>query len=398
MNQSDAETREKLVDTSPEFASLSQAVDALDSVRPAEGKPTFQFAFTLFRPGPWWPTNLDAFPVLPFDTAMSVPEGTGDNPFVIAVNEDRTPDVQALIVADYVISILRRQDVTAKVAKDEADITDLIDGIDQLDLLSKADAYALARAMRAGHRDEVAITLTRWGFGIQTCVFQPMLTRAAFAARTNFFAWCYNSLPVIRQSVDKVVAVTVGLGHRAVGPSEHVRRVVEQSTTDARTATFVAHAVRDSLLMGAGALVIDQSVGVPQVRVVRPDRLDLGNDRPNGQILESDETGIWRPVDALVIPGIEQRAPSYPASLLEPWSLSLATIARMRANADRFEATLPPENERSAAAASLAETVVVARDVANRAEGSLESHLSQLLSDFEQPNHPLYFPGHERWP
>lgn len=378
-----------------------EAVRTLGGVPASDGKPVFEFRFTHFRPSPFWPTDLNAFPVLDYERELAPPDGSPAAPFVIAVNEGHDIDTQVLAATDYVISILRRQAGVLEVQAGEREIESLVDSASEMDVLSRSESIALARAMRAGQSNEVRLSLSRWGFGVHATFSSTWLDRPGFVGRSRFFAQCYNSLPPIRRAIDRIVSATIGNGPRVSGSSEDLRVLIEQGSQDARMSAYAAHAVRDALLIGAGALEISMDYGFPRPRLIRPDRLVLqkAGDGENRTFVvgEADDQGNVRKVNALVLPGQEQPGSSYPCSILEPWSYSLHTILQFRADAENAEATLPPETERSPAARSLATSVVLLRRLADQSEEQIESYLGRLTQDFDIPAQPLYLRGRELW-
>jgi hypothetical protein len=388
----------KPASTGDPFRHLESAADVLTTTAPP-GSRTLFFALTLFEPDPFWRADLDAFPVLRYQEQEAIPpEGTPDDPFVFAINTSRNGDAQLLVATDYLVSTLRRQEVAEGVRQHETPASSLLGASQHLDRLSRAESLALARAVQLGLRDEVAAVLSRWAVGVQVSVARSWLDRLAFASRVPFYARAYNSLPVIREAIDRMVSATVGVGPRAAGPSEEVRAFVEAATTDARMTTFVAHALRDAFLFGAGALVTDVRFGLPLMRLVRPDRLELLEGGQGTAVREYHHDGSSEVVEALVLSGVSQPGGPYPASTLEPWCLTLHAAMSLTASADDMEAKLPPIGERSPAAQALAQTVEISRLLGQEAATSLGELMRPLHAELPGPRYPLYLRGHESWP
>jgi hypothetical protein len=379
------------------FRHLESAAAILTTPAPL-GSRTLFFVLTLFEPDPFWRADLDAFPVLRYRDQEAVPpEGTPDDPFVIAINSSRNGDAQLLVATGYLVSTLRRQDVAEGVRRHDADAASFLGASQRLDRVSRAESLALARAVRQGLGNEVAAVFSRWGVGVQVAVRTSWLDRPAFASRVAFYARAYNTVPEIRDAIDRLVSATVGVGPRVAGPSEEVRAIVEGATTDARMTTFVAHAMRDMFLFGTGALVTDTRFGLPLMRLVRPDRLELLEGDSNA-VREHRDDGSSEVVEALVLTGVSQPGGPYAASTLEPWCLTLHAAMSLAASADEMEAKLPPVEARSPAAQALARTVEISRQLGQEAAASLGELLRPLFAELPAPRYPLYLRGHESWP
>lgn len=384
------------IEPSAPHPALINAIQTLDGVPNLRGMPIFEFRFAHFRPSPFWPQDINAFPILDYTRDPAPPDGSARSPFIIAVNETQDVDAQLLAATDYVVSILRRQSGVAEVQQGERPIESLVNSADDMDALSRAESMALARGMRAGQTDEVRFALSRWGFGVKATFTTGWLDRAGFVGRIPFFARCYNTLPFVRDAVDRIVSATVGQGGRVVGPSETVRILIEQGSQDARLTAYLAHALRDAILMGAGALELGLDYGLPRPRLIRPERLILGNANAP-ETLEVDNEGNTRVVNVALLPGQYQPGSVYPSSILEAWSYSLLVILSFQANAESMEAMLPPASERSAAATGLAQTVELTRRIADQFEDNIKGHLSGITRDFDIPRQPLYLRGRELW-
>lgn len=380
------------------FRHLQTAADILTTEAPPGGRTLF-FELTLFEPDPFWRPDLDAFPVLRYQGHEAVPpEGSRDDPFIFAIGGTRNGDAQLLVATDYLVSTLRRQDVAEGVRQHETDASSLVGASQRLDRISRAESVALARAVRLGLHDEVAAVLSRWGVGVRVVVRRSWLDRLAFTSRVRFYARAYNSLPVIRDAIDRLVSATVGVGPRAAGPSEEVRAFVEAATADARMTTFVAHAMRDAFLFGAGAVVTDVRFGLPLMRLIRPDRLELLEGGRGDAVREHLDDGSSEIVEALLLAGVPQPGSPYPASTLEPWCLTLHAAMSLTASADEMEAKLPPVEQRSPAAQALAQTVEISRQLGQEAATSLGDLLRPLFAELPDARYPLYLRGHESWP
>jgi hypothetical protein len=223
------------------------------------------------------------------------------------------------------------------------------------------------------------------------------LDRDGFASRVPFFGRCYNSLDFVRGAVDRIVSLTVGHGGRFSGTSELVRNLIEQASQDARMSSFLAHAVRDSLVMGAGALALEVSFGAIRPRLLRPDKIELIPDDPT-HVIEIDGGGFRTRVRALLLPGQVQPGSIYPASILEAWAYSMKAILAFRADVDQGETILPRPEERSEAAKAFANSLDLTRAVADQYQQGIEPSFVSIGRDFEPPGSPPYFRGHEQWP
>lgn len=382
------------------FTQLARTAELFSGVDIAQGRRVFHFVFSLFQPDPMWPANLHAFPVPTYAAGRPIPpDGSRLNPVVIAVNVKLGDDQQALAVADYVVATLRRQAVVEDVLAGRTNLASLPDGVSDLDRLSHSEALATARALRAGRQDEIAIAISPWGFGLHVEVSPSWLPdRDAFAARVAFFGRCYNELPIVRDAVDRIVSATVGVGPRVSSTSEGVRRFVERAASDAKAGLYAAQAVRDAVLMGGGAIVMEFESGMPHFRLVRPDHLDLACYQDKARIFEMVDGGPRELMGAALMAGAPQPGSPYGASLLDPWTLTLYSALEIGADVRMIEASLPPPGSRSAAATQLAETNEIARRVAATAEASLRELLRPAIDTFEAPRYPLYFRGHEQWP
>lgn len=381
------------------FETLAFIVGVLDDVTALPGRPTFDFVFTLFRPDPLWRFDLNAFPVLRYrETKAVLPDGSPENPFTIAVNADQGADLQIITATDYLVSILRRQQAVADVQQRDTPLDSLVGAAETLDKLSRAEGLALARAVRSGRRDEVAIVCSRWGVGIRVRLARSWLDRTAFTSRVLFFARAYNSIDIVRDAIDRIVSATVGVGPRVSAPSEQVRRFVEQAGVDAQMNSFVAHALRDCFLMGAGTLVTRVDFGFPEMRLIRPDRVEFDPLFDEQTVVEHREDGSHEQMEAVVLRGTDQLDGGYPASVLEPWGMTLHAALDLIESATEMEGILPPESERSPAAESLAATVALSRQMGEQARASLRQLMRPIFDVFDPPRYPLYMRGHEQWP
>jgi hypothetical protein len=391
----------EFVDARNAFEKLRAVVALFAHVPAPPDKRVLRFRFTVFEPDPGWPPNLHAFPVPTFQDGSPVPpDGTEGNPITIAVNGRLGDDDQALAVsvAQYVVATMRRQSAVAEVVADRAPLASLSEGVDALDRVSQSEAIAMARAVRAGRGDEVRIASAQLGYGVRADVIPSWLPDGpTFRSRVPFYARCYNELPIVRETVDRIVSATIGVGPRVSAASEEVRRLAERWSADAKLTLNSAHAMRDAVLLGVGCLAVDLGRGEPGLRLVRPDRLDLGSG-PSSEIRENQD-GTWVNLEhPSVLRWTPQPNSRYGASLLDPYVLTLFSVVEIRATAQEMERRLAASSVSAAVAQHVAETVATSRTMADTAEATLATFSRPITELFPAPRYPMYLRGHERWP
>jgi hypothetical protein len=391
----------QFVDASEAFQRLQAIVAPFTNIPALSNQRVLRFRFTVFEPDAGWPPNLNAFPVPSFRDGMPIPpDGNEANPITIAVNSRLGDDEQALAVSvsQYVVATMRRQSAVAEVVAQRAELASLSQGVKALDRTSQSEAIALARAVRAGRGNEVRAAASQLGYGVSAEVVDSWLPDGpTFRSRIPFYERCYNELPIVRDTVDRIVSATVGVGPRVSSASEELRRIVEQWSTEANLAVHAAHVMRDAVLMGVGCLAIQLGNGLPRMRLIRPDRLDLGAGRESDAL--EDRDGSWVKAEhATVLRGTAQPNSVYGASLLDPYVMTLFTAVDLRATAREIEQRLGAMDVPPTAFAHLQASLATSKNIADNAEASLGEYLRPIHDLFPAPRYPLYFRGHELWP
>jgi hypothetical protein len=349
--------------------------------------------------GPFLPSDLHGFIVLQFDEngEQIAPSGDEDSPFVYALNEELSEGEQLSTFISFVLEAVHRQELDTTVEPGS---------------VAAISSLTAGRSMAAEHARQLAVDLVRVASaegGVATIVsalnspgvrivagidvdLRP--TRTAIINASKFLRKAYNSVSIVRDTVDRIVYTTVGQGSRITAESEMVRQFAERFNTDLNMRHIMRQSFRDSQLFGTSCMVVSTESDLA-VRLIRPDAVDFSVSHNRLSVIDRSTNESWPADSMLVTRGVEQKGSPFGVSILEPSFAALSNlfifqgaVATLLAAASSIPPVLLP----------LAESLLL---VAEERRAAAEHQLERLFRfpagylPLDRDN--LYFPGWELW-
>lgn len=328
---------------------------------------------------------------LPMSLLRPAGDSSPEHPVIYAVVANHPVSVQIEHTLATLAMLIARQEVVSSA------VGEGMDRIDELTTQADARAFAAVRDTLRSHGWHAAAEAIRTrseaaGLPLIVSYSTVLMNQSQLATRAPILRHIYNSLPTVREAVDKVAAL-VSQGMTMVGGgSQEVGAFARNLLDIGLTRTYLAHLARDAFVCGNGYLSYgsapdeDTQLLLPEsVRAV--ERMKEGLER-----VTTEDGNIYGTV--LHITGAEQQDSVYGLSVLEPFvevQLKRDLAMSLLKKAAAYERLSAPEPYRSEANANV--------PLAQRILEWSDSRATELLGG-PRTLHvmvpaDLYFTGHE---
>ncbi len=350
---------------------------------------------------PFLPKELFGFPVYEFSENGQplYPNGTENSPIVFAINSSLTHKDQISTLVSLVLSTIYRHNNKGDSPTERWSLaSSLHEESESIDRKAKSVTdKILFQAFRERSVRPVIQQFQENGYNVDIAMkYDVRATRESWLGAMRHFSMVYNTIPAVRDVVDRIVYTTFGRGSKISAPNEYVRRFTEQRHTGMDLQHIATQLMRDAMLFGTSCMVIAADTDV-DVRLIRPDHLRLARvhgtpcvtDEISNQTwsLESDSVHVMR--------GVEQHDSLYGISILEP---IVPVLCRLLVLKKAISALAdPPTSLPWEEIANTGDLLLIIDSLKADTEKTLEKMFQFSISQFSLDRGDLYFPGWDLW-
>jgi hypothetical protein len=305
------------------------------------------------------------------------------------VNQPAAVQTESIIIA--LSTLVARQDLIARIKVSKGEIAEIDRMAAETDDIAHNQIVDVLRHGWRAAAEMVARQALAADFVLRVKYEPvPVSTQQEVARRMPALRRAYNSLPIVREAIDRFVSSIAPRGHIVAPPEvpEAVRAFTQQELGLGSLRQYLAEALRDALVTGNGYVAYNTTAPFAVYNLRPDDALDAGNGMVAPQSGE-------RAVHALHLRGLEQPGSRYGLGILE---LAMSHVQQLdvfgasTALAHQVLAEPPLSNRRDWAI----RTLNLAERVEADGNQKLREVFSPMLTLLPEPVPNLYFEGRER--